>query len=321
MQLKNKLQILVTSAGTASAVSVIKALQLQKEVPVEIYATDMDPLAAGLHLADHYFISPPASDPAYIPSLISAIEEHHISAIIPIYSKEITIISENSDLLKSAGAGTYLPTPKAIDVCNDKVLMEKILLDSGINLPQSYLKPSDVPESAFPVFFKPNFTSSSNGAVPVHSRGDLERLFRTTDEGIIQELIDGEEVTVDVFCNSKSEPLVIAPRIRLAVKSGQSVKGETVDSKPYEEAVRKICALVEMKGACNIPFFRKGDELTFLEINPRFAAGGLMLTVASGANTPLMVLKSILGLSIGQDECKVKAGMKMTRYWESIIIK
>ncbi|HEY4799422.1 MAG TPA: ATP-grasp domain-containing protein, partial [Bacteroidia bacterium] len=130
----------------------------------------------------------------------------------------------------------------------------------------------------------------------------------------------GEEITVDVFCNSVSKPLVISPRIRLAVKSGQTVKGETIDSVRFIDAVQKICGLVQMKGVCNIQFFLSKGQLIFLEINPRFAAGGLMLTVAAGANIPLLVLKSILNFDVDEVECQVKKGLKMTRYWEEIII-
>lgn len=317
---KNKIRVLVTSAGTASAISVIKALKKQEQVPVIIYATDMDPMAAGLFLADHYFISPAANSKEYIPTLVAALQKHEIKAVIPIYSKEIRVIAEHAAMLSEVGGGTFLPDPKTIDLCNDKIAIAAVLQNTGIRLPVSYATPSDVPSDAYPVFFKPNFSSSSAGAQAVDNRTDLERIYKASPGGIIQQLIKGKEVTVDIFCDASSNPMVIAPRIRLAVKSGQTVKGETIDPQPFGEAVKKICALVKMKGVCNIQFFVTGNELIFLEINPRFAAGGLMLTVASGANIPLLVLKSILGLTIRHEECITTPGVKMTRFWEEIII-
>ena len=44
------INILVTCAGSAPGVSVIKALKDQNEMPIKIYAGDMDPLSAGFFL-------------------------------------------------------------------------------------------------------------------------------------------------------------------------------------------------------------------------------------------------------------------------------
>ena len=320
MPQNSKVKVLVTSAGTASAVSVIKALRQQEELSLEIYATDMDPLAAGLYLADHFFISPSAKNPSYIPSLINFVKEKGIHAIIPIYSKEISLIAKHSDELEKAGGKTFLPEESVISTCNDKIAIAEILKRSGIKIPQHYSRPADVPPEKFPVFFKPNFSSSSSGAIAIENLTDLQKQFNACPGGVIQELLKGQEITVDVFCNEASEAVVIAPRIRLAVKSGQTVKGETIDASLFKNTVEKICSLIKMKGACNIQFFLSDNQITFLEINPRFAAGGLMLTVAAGANIPLLVLKQILGIKIKPEECKIKPGVKMTRYWEEIII-
>ena len=59
MNKKTKINVLITSAGVMSAVNIIKSLKLQKEINVEIVATDVDKYAAGLYLADKYYISPP----------------------------------------------------------------------------------------------------------------------------------------------------------------------------------------------------------------------------------------------------------------------
>ena len=80
--------VLVTSAGVASALNVIKSLRLQKEFPVSICALDMDPLAPGLHLADVAYVSPPASDvDNYLKFLYDTCKKHHIAAFYPCYSK------------------------------------------------------------------------------------------------------------------------------------------------------------------------------------------------------------------------------------------
>jgi carbamoyl-phosphate synthase large subunit len=318
-----KINILVTSAGTASAISVIKALKSQTEIPVRIIAVDLDPMAAGLFLADEYRLVPAATDPAYIQTLINIAEQTHATVLIPIYSKEISIIAGHQQRLKEAGLHTFLPTTETIDRCNNKKVMYAFAKQAGLNVPRVYEKEelTALLETDFPVFVKPNTGSSSTGAEKVLSKERLTELLNSGRDLVVQEFIEAEEVTVDVLCNDKSEAIVIAPRLRLATKSGQSVKGKTLPTKRFELDVKNICSQLNLVGACNIQFFMKGDTLYFIEVNPRFAAGGLMLTVGAGANIPLLLLKMLLKVSITDHECQTKPDYMMTRYWEEIIFE
>ena len=54
----------------------------------------------------------------------------------------------------------------------------------------------------------------------------------------------------------------------------------------------------EIVGPCNVQLIRNDDGMFFTEVNDRFSAGGLPLTVAAGANTPLMLLKMALGMPV-----------------------
>jgi len=317
----DKIKIIITSAGTASAISVIKALRAQTEIPVHIIAVDLDPMAAGLFLADEYKIVPPASDPAYISSLVSIGAQTGASVLIPIYSKEISIISKNQSILKKEGLHTFLPDSDVIELCNNKRKMNNVAQDAGLKVPKVFetIDLAEINEKSFPVFIKPNSGSSSMGAERVFNKERLAELLKSGKDLIVQEFIDAQEVTVDVFCNEQSEAVVVAPRLRLATKSGQSVKGRTLSADLFLEPVKAICKQLSIKGVCNVQFFIKEEGLYFIELNPRFAAGGLMLTVGAGANIPLILLKTILKKEISEAECRTKSNYLMTRYWEEIV--
>ena len=49
------------------------------------------------------------------------------------------------------------------------------------------------------------------------------------DGMISQELLTGQEYTVDVLCNKDSQPVYIVPRKRIGVKEGKSTGGVTVN--------------------------------------------------------------------------------------------
>ena len=319
---ETKVTIIVTSAGTASAISVIRGLKMQNEIKVHVVAVDLDPLAAGLFLADEFFIVPKADNQNYIPELIRIASNTGATVLIPIYSKEINLISENTELLLSHGIRTMLSTPDVIKLCNDKLAMNQFALEAGLNVPHLFSIDDVLNNQSikFPVFVKPNSGSSSTGAQKIANKEELDVILKSNKNFIIQEFIDAEEVTVDVFCDINSNALVIAPRIRLAVKSGQCVKGKTMDKALFLEPITTFCKKLKVVGACNIQFFISSNKLSFIEINPRFAAGGLMLTIASGANIPLLLLKSLLGLEIEMQQCQTKPNISMTRYWSEIIL-
>ena len=170
------------------------------------------------------------------------------------------------------------------------------------------------------LFVKPVSGSSSKGSKKIDNSSDLIAVLKSTEDLIIQEFVDAEEVTVDVFCPTVGIPKVISPRIRIETKNGQSIKSKTIKKEPFIDIVNSICNEFSILGASNIQFFKKDDDLIFIEINPRFAAGGLMLTIESGANIPLLVLKKILGKNISEHEYNSKEGLIMLRYWEEIFI-
>lgn len=314
--------VIVTSAGTASAISVIKALKKQTEIAIKIIAVDLDPMAAGLFLADQYFIVPPASSDKYIPGLIEVAKNVNAEILIPIYSKEINLISQNVDLLKRNGLKVLVSNPETIELCNNKISMNKYALAAGLNVPYVFDKVelSQFKEQQLPIFAKPNTGSSSTGAEKVKTLNRLNELLNLNQDYVFQTLVEAEEVTVDVFCNENSEALIVAPRLRLATKSGQSVKGKTLDNSLFKEPVSRLCKKLQIKGVCNVQFFINGNDLQFIELNPRFAAGGLMLTVNAGANIPLILLKTLLNIPIKPEECQTKPNILMTRFWEEIII-
>jgi carbamoyl-phosphate synthase large subunit len=102
----------------------------------------------------------------------------------------------------------------------------------------------------------------------------------------------------------------------LQVKAGQSVRGKTERNERVEQAAREICKRAEMVGPGNIQFFVEDGEPCFIELNPRFPAGGLMLTVQAGANIPLMIVRRLLGQQVAP--VQTQPGVLMVRYWEEM---
>ena len=67
-------------------------------------------------------------------------------------------------------------------------------------------------------------------------------------------------------------------------------------------------------GACNVQVFRKKNQYKFIEMNPRFAAGGLPLSTELGINIPKLMIEYYFGLK--KIKLKVpKRKIKMIKYY------
>lgn len=319
---KRPLGVLVSSVGTASAMTVIKALKRQNEIPVYIVAIDVDILAPGLHMADKYYLVPPATDASYVDTIIEICKKENLQCFIPTFSKELKKIAENKLVFEKNNIKTFISPSNVIDLCNDKRRMYDFVKKLGIKTPATYTinEAKSIQFNAFPLFVKPITGSSSIGAIKINNQAELDNVLNTYKDVVIQDFVKGDEVTVDIICDENSVPLVISPRTRLVVKSGQTFKGNTFQAPNVEESVNKLCKALGIIGPCNIQFFIVNGEPIFIEVNPRFAAGGLMLTIQAGANIPLILLKLMLGQPISRPECQVKPNMYMTRFLEEIIL-
>ena len=314
-----RINVLVSSAGVASAVNVIKSLRLQQEFDVGIIAADSDPTAPGLFLADSHTVSPRVSDPnAYLDFVKETCSKHGITVMFPCYSGEIALVASRSDELREAGIQTFLPSREAVDLCDDKLRFLELAEGLDLPVPKRIEKPT---EANLPFFTKLVRGSSSHGAILLDDARELSRMLDTSKDRLYQEYIEGDEYTVDVLCDRNSHVVFCGPRRRLSTKAGQSVKGVTVENPILTEYVSTICKAVNMVGVCNVQFIERGGVCYLIELNPRFAAGGLMLTLRAGANLPLGVLKLALGMPVHESEFEHRPGVVMTRYWEEIILE
>ncbi len=314
-----KTNILVTSAGVMSAVNIIKSLRLQQEIKINIIATDVDPYAPGLYLADTHYISPKIKNQSeYLEFLFNIIKRHNISVLYPCYSKEIVIVSEYQAIFEKNGVNVLIPPVSVINLCNDKLKIAKFINSIDISVPKIINNPTT---EDLPLFSKLLSGSSSVGATLIEDELYLQHCMLSKDKRMYQEYIGGMEYTVDTLCDRNSNVLIAAPRKRLSTKAGQTVKGVTVNNTIINKYVKKICKSVGLIGVCNIQFIERDSKYYFIEINPRYAAGGLMLTVNAGANLPLLALKIMLDIPISNKELNHTPNKVMTRYWQEIIIQ
>jgi carbamoyl-phosphate synthase large subunit len=320
-----KITVFITAAGTASAINVIKALKKQTECQIRIVTADMNPFAAGLYLGDAHYRVPKATDPDFIESVLSICDRERADIVLPIFSKELIVFSTHRDRFREKGIAMSVSDPDVLRMCNDKTATIRFFEENRVRAPKTY--PKEILELddrlvPMPLFIKPVSGSGSAHSHKINDRDELRFYLNHCQDSIVQEFIEGQEYTVDVLADMESRVLVAVPRMRIETKAGQCTRGKTVIHAQMVQEVARIVKKAGIKGQCNIQCIEdQNGNVHFIEINPRFAAGGLMLSVTAGANIPFLLVKILLNLKIRPEELQYKPGVVMLRYWEELFFR
>lgn len=282
--------VLITSAGVATAINVISALRKSILYDCRIIATDMSLDSAGLYLADWHYITPSAKSDEFLNILIEIIKKENIEFIFPLHSSEIEFFSKNIKVFEMLQVGINIPNQAIVNQCINKNYFELFLKKHHFSYPKTFNNKQDVIN--YPVFIKLKVGSSAIGAYKINNKEELEfYLNGKEDKYMIQEYINWQEITIDCYVNKNKKLVGFVPRFRIKVKDGKSVVAKTMyDKNVYLQTVKLLEAL-DYTGACNIQMFYKDNVTKIIEINPRLSAGGLPLATQAGVNIPELMMQ------------------------------
>jgi len=318
--IKEKVKILITSAGSTNGVNVIKALREQKQIKVSLIAVDMSPLAAGFYMANKYYMVPKADAPDFIPNILKICKKEKIKIIIPTFSYELPVFAKNKGIFEKEGIKMAISSYETYLETENKIKTNECFKKWRVPFPKIYTK-LDIKKRRikFPAIVKPIEASGSKGVVKVLNWKELFFFKKYIKNSFIQEFVEGEEYTIDGICDLKGNMIAASPRIRLKTKGGLAVKSITIFDPQIIDYTKKIVERFKIIGPFNVQCIKRGKQVKFIEVNSRFPSGGLPLAVKAGLNIPLIVIKLLLGEKI--EKPRIKENIIMTRYWDAIIVK
>ncbi|PZQ89090.1 MAG: biotin carboxylase [Leifsonia xyli] len=286
-------RVLVTGAGGAAGVAVVRSLLHRDDLTV--FAADMDGWAAGLYLvpAEQRRLVEPGRSEAFIPGLASLVAQDGIDIVVSTVDVELAALAERREEL--APAVLAAPSADTLATCLDKLTLAERCAPT-VNVPRTALAGPDALaiDWEFPAFAKPRSGAGSRGIRIVPDRAALEALPR--DEGlIVQDLLPGDEYSVDVIADAAGRVVAAVPRTRTRVDSGVSIAGRTLRDPELEETAAEVARAIGLVGVANVQLRRdRAGRGALLEVNPRFP-GALPLTIAAGVDIPSLVVDLFSG--------------------------
>lgn len=289
-------RVLVTGAGGPAGVAVIRSLLHRSDVTV--FAADMDGWASGLYLVPpaHRRLLPPGKDTTFVTAIADIVAADDLDLVISTVDVELLALAGRREELKPAVLAA--PSADTLEVSLDKLALAERCASTG-RAPRTVLAGPDAlaVDWEFPVFAKPRQGAGSRGIRRVEDRAALEAL--PTDEGlIVQDLLPGEEYSVDVIADASGSVVAAVPRTRARVDSGVSIAGRTVRDPELEETAAAVARAIGLVGVANVQLRRdRAGRAMLLEVNPRFP-GALPLTIAAGVDIPSLVVDLFLDREI-----------------------
>jgi carbamoyl-phosphate synthase large subunit len=316
------MNILLTSVGRR--VELLKAFRqsmYRSNTAGKIITADLKSSAPASFLADKAELVPRVDDPQYINRLLEICDLHRIDLLIPLIDTELHLLSIHHQKFRDCGVTPVISSAATNEICYGKENTGVFFRQIGVKTPKVY-EFNEVADRDFPVLLKPNHGSSSVGVYIIRDRTELNFFANYVEEPIIQELIEGDEYTIDILVDFQGKAISIVPRLRLETRAGEISKGVTVKNPSLIAAAKKVVeSLPGAVGCITLQCFLQPDgEIVFIEINPRFG-GGYPLSYRAGADFPSWLLQLHAGkdLKIAIDEWE--DGLAMLRYDDAIFVK
>jgi carbamoyl-phosphate synthase large subunit len=232
-------------------------------------------------------------------------------------------VSAAANRFKAAGCAVAISPPDVIRRVNDKLETYRFFMENGFGTAVTWdadAARSNLHSLPYPVFLKPAVDGrSSIDCYEVACAADLKAYLDRIPGAMVQELVVAPEFTADLVADWESRVVGVVVRQRIETKGGVSYKGITVSDPDLVEQVTRMARLLGIRGPANIQVFRRGPEILFNEINPRFS-GALALSLAAGLNSPLVMVKLALGLPVTDLMRKTRVGLTMLRYWDEVFV-
>jgi D-alanine-D-alanine ligase len=178
------------------------------------------------------------------------------------------------DIIKKPYTGSGV-TSSAIAM--DKNMTKIIAADMGIRIPKSYKTREEV--DVFPVVVKPSTEGSSVGLYICQNESELDEALEKLGNRnvVIEEFIEGEELTVGVLKGEPLGVLKIKPKSGLYDYNSKYTAGMTeyeypakISLESYEEAMKfseQIHRGLGLDGVSRSDFILKENKVYFLEVN------------------------------------------------------
>ena len=317
------INILILSVGTRN-----KIVQYFKKTLGEngkVIATDMSTIAPAIYEADKYYIVPRITEPGYIDIILDICKKENISGVLSLIDPELSLLAENEEKFKNIGTTVIGSSYELCERALDKMQMFQWLRSHGYNCAKSYVDKNEffadvkTGKANYPVFVKPVRGSASIAISKVFDNETVDLLFDHSDNLMIQEYLDGQEIGADCYIDLLSGELVsVFTKKKIVMRAGETDKSVSIKDEKLFELIKKFVNESGWRGQIDIDIFEINGEYHISEVNPRFG-GGYPHAYECGADHMKLIVNNLNGIVNSDVIGNYKENVYMMKYNEIMI--
>lgn len=317
------MNILILSAGTRN--KVVQYFKSALNGSGKVVATDMSGLAPAVYEADTFYQVPRMTAPGYIDVIFDICKKEKINAVLTLIDPELSLLAKHRADFKALGVTVI---GSSYDLCEralDKMQMYTWLTERGYACARSYVDKeafyADVAAGkiAYPVFVKPVRGSASIAISKVYDKETVELLFAHSEDLMIQEFLDGQEIGADVYIDMLSGEVVsIFTKKKLVMRAGETDKAVSFKDEKLFALIERFAKESGWQGQIDIDIFDVNGTYYISEVNPRFG-GGYPHAYACGCDHMKLIQNNIHGVANEKHIGCYDEGVYMMKYNEVAI--
>ena len=319
---QQQVTVLISSAG--QRVDLMRCFRedaTRLGIDLRIIATDMRPAwSAACHAADASFAMPRCTSPDFLKQTLALSVQEDVDLIVPTIDTELLSYSQAQDDFAANNVRIAVSGPSVVELARDKLKTAEALDAHGIATPRS-ASPSEVlaatSDWAGPLLLKPRDGSRSVGIQSVASVADLPDP-ATLDGYVVQEFLEGQEYTVNMFFDDGGKLCAAVPHRRHEVRAGEVSKGITERHEELEAMAKALENVLDQPFGtlCFQAIAEPERQPKIIEINARFG-GGYPLAHQAGARFSEWLLEIVSGRPCSANN-DWQHGVVMLRYFGAI---
>jgi carbamoyl-phosphate synthase large subunit len=319
------MNILITSVGRRT--KLIEYFKKELRGNGKVIATDCSSLAPALYTSDKSYVVPSITDSGYMEKIIDICVKENIAAILSLIDPELLLLAESRKTFEDMGIKVIVSDYSAVDTCHDKIKMRDFIVHHGFENTTTYdglaefLNAYNEKQTTFPVFVKEHFGSASSGVAKINSIENLKAACSENSGLIIQELIDGRELGIDIYVDLISHEVIsIFIKEKIHMRAGETDKAVSIINPSVAAVIAEFVTKLGLAGPLDMDIIEKDGSYYIIDINCRFG-GGYPLAYECGENYPLFIINNINGIKniarIGQ----YQEGVQMMKHDDVTIIR
>ena len=319
------MNILILSAGTRNKVVQYFCRALNGNG--KVIATDMSELAPAVYDADVFYKVPRMTDPGYIDVIFDICRKEKVNAVLTLIDPELSLLAKHKADFDALGVKVIGSSYELCERALDKMEMFNWLTAHGYACAKSYVDKEafyadvEAGKITYPVFVKPVCGSASISISKVYDRETVELLFAHSDNLMIQQFLDGQEIGADVYIDMVSGEVVsIFTKKKIVMRAGETDKAVSFKDDKLFALIEKFAKESGWSGQIDIDIFDVNGTYYISEVNPRFG-GGYPHAYESGCDHMTLILNNLQGKANAPKIGNYEDGIYMMKYNEVMIRK